>query len=53
MMVDGLVVKGAFALGFCLFTAGLGMLWFIGNLYYTKALVKFIGFIVRKIKASF
>lgn len=53
MMVDGLVVKGAFALGICLFTAGLGMLWFIGNLYYTKVLVKFIGFIVRKIKASF
>lgn len=53
MMADGLAVKGVFALGMCLFTAGFGIIWFIGNLYYTKALVKFIGFIIKKIKASF
>lgn len=53
MMADGLAVKGVFALGMCIFTAGLSIIWFIGNLYYTKALVKLIGFIFKKIKASF
>lgn len=53
VMADGLAVKGIFMLGTCLFTAGLGLIWLIGNIYYTKALVKLICFICRKIKASF
>ncbi|WP_255882260.1 MULTISPECIES: DUF1700 domain-containing protein [unclassified Ruminococcus] len=51
LMADGMVIKGVFALGTCVFSAGFGIIWLIGNIYYTKALVKFIGFICRR--ASF
>lgn len=53
VMADGLAVKGIFTLGMSIFAAGVGILWLIGNIYYTKALVKLIGFVCKKIKASF
>lgn len=50
---DAGLIKGLFMLGCGFFCAGFGVLWFIGNIYFTKALVRFIRFICRKIKASF
>lgn len=52
-MPEAGLIKGIFVLGFGLFCIGAGVLWFIGNIYFSKALVRFICFICRKIRASF
>lgn len=51
MMNEG--VLGLFGLGLSLFSLGFGIMFFIGTIYYTKALGKFICFICRKIKSAF